>query len=644
MSTTEIALLRLKLSEWSKSYYAGSPVVPDSVFDTELLRLSALETASGAQTPDSPTAAVGSDLTPGFRKVQHVRPMLSLENVFDHEDAAIFFGENYSSVPIVVEPKVDGVSLALVYGKDGRLAVAITRGDGTIGDDVTEQALMVAGVQALFKPNVEVRGEVYMPKATFKEINADLAEDDQYANPRNLASGSLKQLDPAVTGKRGLKFVAYWSSEPLDWKSQMQELEMAGFATLLAFSSEDSIHDAAEEMEANRDSFEFEIDGAVPKIQSYKLRQELGLKTKSPRWACAWKFKPQQAETELLDIIITVGKTGRICPNAVLNPVTLAGANVKAASMMNRNEMERIGWPSPGSKVIVERSADVIPRVVGVSHLYTGTRWEWPTVCPECNGALVRDGVHYFCRNTNCHAQVVERLAFSVSKRALDWDGFGIAQVECVVDAGCTTLSDIFELSDDRLNTLLGAAALTKFKRERELVKTRPLWRKLLALNFAGVGAGTFKDITAKYSSLNDIVSIIDDLPSVVGEAKAECIMNRLVALAESDEVCRLHAAGFILAEEKRGGSVSGKFFVITGALTTGTRDAISAMIEQEGGIVKSSVSKATSYLVAGEEAGGTKMEGAKKRGTQILNEVELYALLGRPMPDPVNLVLPEDV
>jgi DNA ligase (NAD+) len=436
--------LRQKVEQLSHDYYQlNLSSVTDDEFDRLVRELARVEALLGVDDPTSPTKRVGGTATGKFEKVSHHTPMLSLDNVFTEADILAFFkrdGRNPAELELVTEPKIDGLSLSLTY-RGGRLDKAVTRGDGHTGDDVTANARTVKNIplEILIKDTVEIRGEIYMPKSVFDTIvKAQVASGEEpFVNARNAAAGSLKQKDASVTARRGLKFIAYQALgtafEFDDYLAQLQTLGDYGFTTPMSclshtgepvsgvtMSDPTNISVAGHAM--MRNAYEFETDGTVLKVRNTMLRRELGLGTKSPRWACAIKFPPERKTTTLVGVSCQVGRTGVITPVAELEPVFLSGATVKRASLCNQDEVVRLGI-NIGDLVFVERAAEVIPKVVGLATKKSVGHWTMPDACPCCGTRLVKDEgmVAYYCPNhTVCSDQVFERLRHAVAKPALD--------------------------------------------------------------------------------------------------------------------------------------------------------------------------------------------------------------------------------
>jgi len=646
--TARIEQLRKELNAHNYNYYVlDNPSITDAEFDRLLRELINLEKAHPElHDPNSPTQRIGGQTIEGFAKVKHLVPMLSLDNAFTANEVIKFF-KSTGNHTLILEPKFDGLSLGARY-VNGKLQTAVTRGQDGVGDDVTVNARTIRTLPLeLSKPlTLEVRGEAYMPESTFKKLNAALEADGErtFKNPRNAASGSMKQRDSAEVARRGIQFVAYGlvgielpelktHSQVVDFLRDLGFITSKDFGAHLVDMDESAVEAALEDFDDLRKAFDVGTDGAVLKINELAVQRELGVRTKSPRWGVAFKYPPERKSTPLKEIIITVGRTGQITPNAVLVPVELGGSTVQAASLCNQDEVERLGV-SVGAEVWVEKSAEIIPKVVGVKVL-NGPHWKMPERCPSCNGELVRFGVHYYCVNhDDCPAQVYERLAHAVCKSCLDVDGAGEATIKSLISHGVRQISDLFTTN---ASCLTGAAKI-KFLAERERVKSAPLWRKIHALGIESVGKTTSQLLAQKFGSITAIADAVSngELRKLVGPECTESITKYLMECA--DEIERLDNAG-LKFEDVSGGNkpVAGKIFVITGALVSGTRDVVSNRIIEAGGLVKGSVGKSTDYLVVGEGGGANKAKDAEKRGTKCISEAELYKMLGVEMPVSVD-------
>jgi DNA ligase (NAD+) len=637
------AALRKEVEQANFEYHnAAGSTLSDAEYDAKVAEMRKMESEHPELAKGSPLKKVGAK--PVGPKVKHVRRMLSLDNVFTPDEANSFLK---TSAAKVWEPKIDGLSLSLIYAK-GRLSRATTRGDGTEGDDVTHNAMVIPSIPKMISTqlDVEVRGEVCIFRDDFETLVAEMTAegDEPFANARNAASGSLKLKDSAECAKRKLSFIAYQSfgSKVTSHIEMIQELQHLGFQTPARWSKTymntfvEVTQQLADAMDAERRSMPFDTDGAVIKVNDFKVRAELGEGTKSPKWAVAYKFAPEEGVSVLEAVELPIGRTGVITPVAILSPVLLNGATVRRASLCNWDEIARLDI-AVGDEVVVVRAAEVIPKVIRV-HKKSEKRKEisMPTACPCCGGAILKDDdvVAIRCTNLNCNEQVFQRLSHAVAKTSLDWDGCGDAQIaELMTKGKCRFLSDFFAIGDV---SWMGSAAKTKFLAERERVKGVPLWRKLHSLGLEGIGKTFCQELAVKYG---DLLKMLDDragVITIVGPNRADKLFAQIDLLA--DEIGRLDELGFKFVEvqtDKRQTKATGKQFVITGTLTTGSRDKVSERIEQAGGIVKSSVSAKTDYLVVGEDPGGNKTAGAKKHGTKVITEDELYQILEL---DPNNL------
>jgi DNA ligase (NAD+) len=675
---TEQQELTERLIAASRSYYVNAePVMTDAEFDAGLRRLAELEAKTGTVIPGSPTRVVGSDLGSELPKVRRAKPMLSLGNIFTVDEALKFFKDGDE---LTVEPKVDGMSLELYY-EDGQLVRALTRGDGLIGEDVTHNARTVAGIPLVVETvgAFQVRGEVVMTGTQLARINAirEAEGDPPFANCRNAAAGSMKIRSPQECARRGLSFVGYWTNLEFvgngddSQVNRVSTLRALGFSTVhdlipsrvIAARAEGhhavykaALAEAIEDVRIRRETLDVDLDGAVLKANLMARQDELGAGNKAPHWGAAFKFPPEEVQTVLEDIVIQIGRTGQVTPVAKLRPVHVGGVTVTSASLMNRDEWERVGSPSPGDTVTVLRSAEVIPRICGTTTYAAPVhdRWVWPSCCPHCHTELVRDGVHYFDPNPDCPARVTAYLKHATSKAVLDWDGLGDAAVQRLYEGGVRNLADLFTVD---LTTVFTGAELTKLTAERERVKGAPLWRKLAALGAEDVGTTYGKLLANKYGSLVALLNanfqgarlaegdcwFLDrppgaELVGLIGEVAAQHLTDRLRELREV--LGALESAGFHFADAASDAPrpLAGKTFCLTGTLLTSGRDAMVQRLESLGAVVKSSVSKNTDYVIVGEQPGSTKMQAAARHGTAQLTEAQLYELLGEPVPAPADL------
>lgn len=656
-----IAELRSILNEHNFLYHIqNAPKITDAEYDRLFQELRALEKVHPELADvNSPTARVGFPSPSSFKKVKHAYRMLSLDNTFTPKEVIEFLGRGEE---VMVEPKIDGCSLELVY-EGGKLVSAATRGDGMTGDDVTANARTIYTVPLELSKamDIRVRGEVYMTFTTFNRLNTELGQagEDLLANPRNAAAGAIKLKDPYEVAKRQLSFIAYGTpdeikvrdSETQEMKSlETQEqlilfLEQLGFISMtllpMAQSVEipplvaklENVNQVAKliaDMDTYRRHMDFPTDGLVFKINSLAKQRELGEGTRAPKWATAFKFPPEQKVTKLNAISVTVGKTGKLTPVAELAPVALSGTMVTFASLCNADEIERLGV-NVGDDVIVEKSAEIIPKVMGVKKKHSRSTWQMPDKCPSCNQKVHRpEGfVDYFCENVNCPEQVFARLKHATGKSALDIDGCGDVTVRELMNHGVRSLVDLFMITD---LSFMKPAARKKFLEGREKAKVQPLWRKIHALGIDGIGRTMSQEIAGRWSALYAVFDDLPELKRVIGESNYQNFVTWFDRNAE--EIDRLNDLGFgFETDAKAQGPLTGKFFVITGTLVSGKRDEVARRIEEAGGVVKGSISKNVHYLVAGADCGRTKTDAAKKVGTTVITEEQLYQLMGKPMP-----------
>lgn len=650
--------LRQQLTDYNHDYHVlNAPRITDEEYDRLFRELADLEKRHPELAdPASPTARVGSAAQSTFAKVRHAQPMLSLDNCFTARELVDFFG---SGEMVMVEPKIDGLSLELVY-TGGTLTQAVTRGDGRTGEDVTNNARTISTIPlAIPVPALRVRGEVFMTYTVFNELNAVQAanDDELFANPRNAAAGSLRLKDPMLVHKRRLHFVAYGLPEPHpdvpDQYALTEFLESLGFCTVLSLPQlapgetlacetqlkevEDAqfIIDRCNDL---RGLLDLPTDGLVLKVMDRARQFDLGEGTRAPKWAVAFKYPPERKATLLKAITLSVGKTGKITPIAELEPVTLSGTKVSRASLCNQDEIERLRVDA-GDPVLVEKSAEIIPKVMGVAGLAaeayeTKTFFKIGDVCPSCQGPLVKpEGlVDLYCRNPKCPEQVFARLKHATGKQCLDIDGCGEAMVRELMRYGITDLLGLFRLKVEDIK--MKPSARRKFLEGREKALQAPLWRKLHALNIEGFGRTVCQEVCSRWSSLLAMLDDKDEFARVVsGDQGVNGVLYRAwedFMEREGETLDRLWDVGFAFEDAGRAtGPLTGKAFVITGDLESGIRDEVIARIEQMGGAVKGSVSKKVHYLVVGANAGRSKTAKAEKLGTTVISEKQLYQMMG---------------
>jgi DNA ligase (NAD+) len=668
--TLRVAELREQIRQHNYRYYVlDEPTVSDAEYDTLMRELRAIETAHpDLITPDSPTQRVGGSASEKFAKVRHPVPMLSLGNAFNEDDlqswrdrTARLLGDD---VPIafVVEPKIDGLAIALTY-ENGRFTRGATRGDGEVGEDVTANLRTVPSIPLTIldrgspvPTSIEVRGEVYMRIADFEALNKRLAAAGERvaANPRNAAAGELRQKDPAITASRPLRFFAYSVGpfEGVHLRSQWETLELfralgfpvnrdrrrfEDFAQVLAY---------CREWMARRDKLDYEADGIVVKVDSFAQQQELGVVGRDPRWAIAYKFPARETTSKLVDIVVNVGRTGVITPNAVIEPVTIGGVVVRNASLHNADYISerdiRIG-----DYVTVKRAGDVSPYIVGpiVARRDGSERpWTMPERCPACGTPLERpEGeVAYRCPNFGiCPAQLVRRIEHFVSRGAMDIAGIGEKQAQLFVERGLVKdVADLYTLTAASFEGMegFGEKKISNLLMAIEAAKQRPLARLITGLGIRFVGEvaaqalAAFGSLDALASASIDQIRAIDGIgPAVAASVTQFFSLPANQALVQKLKDVGVQTTGGPTGIERAGDGLSGLAFVITGSLPTLTREQAEALIKSHGGKVAGNVTKKTSYLLAGTEPGGTKYSKAQELKIPILDQAGLLALIGSP-------------
>jgi DNA ligase (NAD+) len=663
----KIESLRDKIRHHEHLYYVlDSPEISDAEFDGLMRQLKELESEHPALvTPDSPTQRVGGKPREGFVKVRHSTPMLSLDNTYNEEELRDWERRVHeltgrSEVDYVCELKLDGMSLALVY-ENGRLARGVTRGDGTVGEDVTlnvrtvrsvplsiaKERLKKAGIPADF----EVRGELLIPLSSFRNMNQERVSKglSLFANPRNATAGTVRQLESRVTAERRLDYFSYMllvnGRTFFDRHAKsLDALETIGFKVNQArklVHSMDEVWNFIQEWEGKRESLPYEIDGIVVKVDRIALQDELGFTGKAPRWAIAYKYAARAGITKLEDIRVQVGRTGKLTPVAMLAPVLIGGTTVRNATLHNMDEIERLGVKI-GDWVQVERGGDVIPKIAKViddQEHPRGTReFVMPETCPVCGTKIVRtEGeVDYRCVNANCPAKLRETILHFASRGVMNIDGMGDALVTQLTERGLVkNVADIYKLTKDDLLSLerMGDKSAQNILDEVEASKQLPLERVIYGLGIRFVGARTAQFLAEHFGSMEALErASLEELQNVneVGPRIAESIAEFFSIAANRKLVERLGAAGLAFKGQKkeRDTKFAGKTFVLTGTLAKYTRDQAKKMIEDAGGRVSGSVSKKTDYVVAGADA-GSKLDKAKDLAVTVIDEDELDKLLG---------------
>ncbi len=663
----KVEALREKIRHHEHLYYVlDHPEISDLDFDKLMQELQQLEAEHPTLiTPDSPTQRVGGKPREGFVKVRHSSPMLSLDNTYSEEELRAWERRVHElsgrkDVDYVCELKLDGMSLSLGYD-DGHLLRGITRGDGTVGEDVTLNVRTVRSVplsipkeklkKAGIPPDFEVRGELLMPTAAFKKLNEERERAGlaTFANPRNFTAGTVRQLDSSITAQRRLDYFAYGLLQNgrtyFDRHSKtLDALEAAGLKVnphRKLVHSMDEVWDFIQQWEGKRDSLPYEIDGIVVKVDRVALQDELGFTGKAPRWAIAYKYAARAGITKLEDIRVQVGRTGKLTPVAMLAPVLIGGTTVRNATLHNMDEIERLGVKI-GDWVQVERGGDVIPKVAKViedKDHPRGTRaFEMPEKCPVCGTKVVRtEGeVDYRCVNANCPAKLRETILHFASRGVMNIDGMGDALVNQLTERGLVkNIADIYKLTKDDLLSLerMGDKSAQNILDEIEGSRKRPLERVIYGLGIRFVGERTAQFLAEHYGSMDALESTgVEELQNVneVGPRIAESIVEFFSIPANRKLVERLRDADLTLSGQKkqRGTKLAGKTFVLTGTLAKYTRDEAKKMIEDAGGKVTGSVSKKTDYVVAGADA-GSKLDKANQLGVRVIDEKEMEKLAG---------------
>jgi DNA ligase (NAD+) len=647
----EVENLRGDLRRHEHLYYVlDQPEITDAEYDVMMRRLTELEKSHpDLITPDSPTQRVGGKPRDGFTKVSHSTQMLSLDNALNEEELREFL-TRIGDVPYVAELKLDGLSMAAQY-RDGHFAQAVTRGDGMVGEDVTENARTIRSLPLSIPGTnpLEVRGEAIMNRRGFERLNAEREQQGlaRFANPRNAAAGGLRALDPAVTASRRLDFYSYLllsGGEPVHeshW-SALNELDRLGFKVNLhrrLCQGPDEVIAFCAEWESNRESLPYEIDGVVVKVDSVALQKKLGWTSKAPRWAIAYKYAARQAATVVENIGVQVGRTGALTPVAHLRPVAVGGVTVSRATLHNEDEITRLGVEI-GDEVLIERSGDVIPKVVRVTKQGAERRpFRIPAHCPVCGGHIVReeDEAASRCVNTNCPARLKESILHFAARPVMNIDGMGDALVDQLVDRGLVkSVSDIYGLTVEQLINLerMGKKSAQNVHGNIEKSKKNPLPRVLVGLGIRFVGTRTAVLLAEAFGSLDTIAEAdIETLQQAeeVGPKVAESIHEFFREPRNRELVERLRAAGLKFEHPKKvkqAGPFDGLAFVLTGTLSAMTREQAAERIEAGGGKVSGSVSKKTSYVVAGEDA-GSKLDKARTLGVTVLDESQFLEMLG---------------
>ena len=644
-------------------YILDAPELPDAEFDRLMQELKRLEAAHPELiTKDSPTQRVGGKPTEGFPKVEHSRPMLSLDNAYNEQelrdwDRRVRESAGNEKLEYVCELKLDGMSLALTY-RDGHLLKGATRGDGTIGEDVTSNVKTMRSVplsvpasvlkKAGVPPDFEVRGEVIMPLLAFERMNEDRERQElsKFANPRNAAAGTIRVLEPNIVAQRRLDFYAYFllvdgKFYPEHHDDSLKALHALGFkvnANHRLAHDIDQVLEFIAKCEQLRDKLPYEIDGVVVKINSTRTQQRLGFTGKAPRWAIAYKYAARSGTTQIEDILVQVGRTGKLTPVAALKPVFIGGTTVTRATLHNQDEIDRLEVKI-GDWVMVERGGDVIPKVVKVisdkEHPRGHKTFHMPERCPECGGHVVRvEGeADHRCVNTACPAKLRESILHFAARSVMNIEGMGESMVNQLSSRGLVKdLADIYELNQEKLLSLerVGEKSAANLLREIEQSRKLPLERVIYGLGIRFVGERTAKFLSEHFGSMDALMNAsAETLQEVdeVGPRIANSIQEFFAEPRNRDLVKRLGKYLNFKGEKKqRGTALAGKTFVITGTLANYSREAAKKLVEDAGGKVSSAVSKKTDYVIAGEDP-GSKLDKARELGVQVIDEKQMEQL-----------------
>ena len=648
--------LRLELNQAGYEYYVlDAPTMSDYDYDHKLRQLEKLEAKyPDSVSADSPTQRVGGAPLDSFAQVQHPVPLESLQDVFDFEELAAFDQRVKAVVPgaiYTVEPKVDGLSVALEY-VDGVFVRGATRGDGNVGEDVTENLRTIRSIPMRLpeesRGRLIVRGEVYMPKKVFHALNEQREKmgENLFANPRNAAAGSLRQLDPKIAASRKLDIAVFnvqlADGENFETHQQTLEYLRRQKFKVIPYRLCDAMGEVTAHITSvgeNREEYPFDIDGAVVKVNSLSERAELGSTAKFPRWAAAYKYPPEEKATKLLDIVVQVGRTGVLTPKAVLEPVRLAGTTVTYATLHNQDFITerdiRIG-----DTVMVRKAGEIIPEVLGVvSEMRPegAVAYRLPENCPVCGAPVAReaDGAHIRCTGAECPAQLLRTIAHFASRDAMDIEGLGIAVVETLVEAGLVkTPGDLYFLKEEDLVGLehMGKKSAQNLLTAIEKSKSQDLSRLLFSFGIRQIGQKAGKVLAARFGTLDALCEAsLDDLTAVddIGTVTAQSVLNWFADPQSRHLIERLRQAGVNMtaAKQENDQRFAGKTFVLTGTLERFTRSEATEMIESRGGKASGSVSKKTSFVVAGEAA-GSKLRKAQELGIPVLTEDEFLAMV----------------
>lgn len=645
-------LLIPALEENSALYYdLDNPSLEDWQYDRLMNKLKEIEKAyPSLALASSPTKKVGGHASSSFNKVAHEVQMASLQDVFSKDELREFDSkvrETFPNAKYSVEPKIDGLSVSLLY-ENGILTVGSTRGDGFIGEDVTENLKTIRSIPREIPcklPVLEVRGEVYMPLESFKKAveKQELRGETPFKNPRNAAAGSLRQKDSSITKERELSILIFnvQRIEGMEFSLHTEELNFLkeqGFP-VVPFSKADSIDSAIEEIDkigSERGKFLFDIDGAVIKDDSLKERKVLGATAKYPKWAVAFKYPPEEKEAVILDIEVNVGRTGVLTPTAVFTPIFLSGTSVSRAVLHNQDFIDEKGI-AIGDTVLVRKAGEIIPEIIAVTKKSENPTYHLPQKCPFCNSPVVRDGddAALRCINLSCPAQILRSIIHFASRDAMNIEGLGDALCETFLKEGLIKdAADIYKLQKSDIAALpkMGEKSAENLLSSIERSKENSLWQLIFGLGIRNIGQKAAKILAKTFKSMDNIIcASLDDIESIegFGSIMSESVYSFFRNEKNLQLINELKGSGLNMQEEEsgEGENLSGLTFVITGTLPTLSRDEATAMVEKNGGKVSSSVSKKTNYLLAGEKA-GSKLKKAQDLGIPVLTEQEFLSML----------------
>lgn len=655
--TDRIIELRKLLKQYSYEYYTlDKPTIPDSEYDMLFRELEDLEAKHPEMDdPNSPTKRVGFEILSEFKKITHERPMLSLGDVFSYDELRDWskkITDIYGKIEYCAEYKIDGLAMSLLY-ENGLFQQAVTRGDGITGEDVTSNVRTIQSIPMSipYRQRYEIRGEVYMPKASFNRVNRERIAngEEEFANPRNAAAGSIRQLDSRICASRGLD--GFWYHVPDDVNSDthygsLQYAKKLGFVvnpTTSLFNDIEDVINFIEKTAKLRHDLPYEIDGMVIKVNSYALQRELGFTSRIPKWAIAYKFPAEEVRTKVEDIFITVGRTGKCTPNAKLTPVKVAGTTVGFATLHNEDNIKdkdiRIN-----DTVIVRKAGDIIPEVVrSIKENRDGSqiRYVFPDKCPVCGGKLYRfeDEAAHYCVNTECRARLVYSIAHFTERNAMNIDGLGEKRVEAFLNAGLlNSFEDIYQLSERRDEILsmekFGSKSFDNLIEAIENSKKNSLERLINGLGIRQVGEKAAKVLAAHFQNMEAFMNAsVEQLSEIkdIGPVTAEYIRDFFMEESNREMITKLRFYGvnmnYIDTSISNDSVFAGKTVVLTGTLEKYSRNEATALLENLGAKVSGSVSKKTDYVIYGTEA-GSKLDKARELGVTTLDESEFEKLL----------------